>query len=170
MSVSPTVAFYAPLLLPRRACLLSRLVLSGSLTAFLYSRNCLARAIFPFVFASLSFSFSIAALHRPLAESAPLVSPYPVSATSDTPRCIELFENRPKRREITWENGYVVRRPGPISPLHAPSKRTSSTGYGPGRSDRSPVRAGRCTSPLDHLIRVHPCPARVPAVYVFLGL
>ena len=27
-------------------------------------------------------------------------------------RCIELFENRPKRREITWENGYVV-RPAP---------------------------------------------------------
>lgn len=23
--------------------------------------------------------------------------------------CIELFENRPKLREITWENGYVVR-------------------------------------------------------------
>lgn len=35
-------------------------------------------------------------------------------------RCIELFENRPKRREITWENGYVVRPNRPITP-----KRTS---------------------------------------------
>lgn len=30
-------------------------------------------------------------------------------------RCIELFENRLKRRKITWENGYVVRPHRPIA-------------------------------------------------------
>lgn len=42
--------------------------------------------------------------------TAPLLSSPLSRATSDTRQTsIELFENRPKRREITRENGYVVR-------------------------------------------------------------
>lgn len=61
------------------------------------------------------FSFSLSTsffMVRPSSPCGKCPFPHiPVSATSDTPRCIELFENRPKRREITWENGYVVHRP-----------------------------------------------------------
>lgn len=66
-----------------------------------------------YVYVSVSVSLFPCLCTPPLAILATL-QPLPTLG-----RCIELFENRPKRREITWENGYVVRSRRPIA-----SKRT----------------------------------------------
>lgn len=69
--------------------------------------NCLSRSISIRLYHSLPLSLSLWRYTIPCGKCP--FPPCPIPATSDTLRCIELFENRPKRREITWENGYVVR-------------------------------------------------------------
>lgn len=153
---------------PRRVSY-SRLVLSGSLTAFLHSR--LSPSLYlPYAFIILSrFLFLYGATPSPT-ENAPS-PPLPRRSMPDSShfRHSEMYR-------IVWESpeaprDYLGKRicrslPRPISPKRASSKRTSSMA-GPGPIDSHPRAGAPPGSPYPANLRRTP---GVLAVSVFLGL